>query len=105
MQRKTKTFRGHYDVSFRELDTSRTTLLFWAVTPCTLVGGYQRFGKHTVSVFRAEYEGQKNVILTAVRTSDLTQPVSGPRFEPGTCLLRILEVPVSNLGPETGYPD
>jgi hypothetical protein len=29
------------------------TMFFWVVTPCRLVGRYQRFGEHTLSIFRA----------------------------------------------------
>jgi hypothetical protein len=29
-------------------------LVFWVVTPCRLLGRYQRFGKHTVPIFRVK---------------------------------------------------
>jgi hypothetical protein len=64
-------------------------VFFWVVTPCGLVGTYQRSEKQTVSIFRAKngdyvspkrwytnpngVTTQKNIIIfTSVRTSNLT---------------------------------
>jgi hypothetical protein len=56
--------------------------VFWVVTPCGLVGGYQRSEKHTASIFRNEVTHpagphgvttQKKTIdiFAAMRTSNL----------------------------------
>jgi hypothetical protein len=34
-------------------------VVFWVLTACSLVGGYQRFGEYTVSIFRVEVSMMK----------------------------------------------
>jgi hypothetical protein len=36
-------------------------LVFWVVTPCGLVGRYQRFGERTASIFRSQVHRSENV--------------------------------------------
>lgn len=57
-----------------------TTMLFWVVMPCVLVGRHQSFGNHTASIFRAEASEEQYVIFTVARTYNI-------KYNKDICLL------------------
>jgi hypothetical protein len=50
-------------------------MVFWVVTPCGLVGRYQRLGEHTVSIFRYLPKPPLNAAYFSVVTQQLSYSV------------------------------
>jgi hypothetical protein len=47
---------------------------FWAVTPCRLVGKYQRFGETYVSIFRAELTSEMTEATSSLKMAEVLSP-------------------------------